>query len=208
MQPKEYFVGEFSIESDDFQFLDADGNPFKPETPVHYKLVGEDGTVLKEGTLQDSNVISIKDIKKPRKFSVIVESYSVSDPEGFKFLDSDEQENIDESQENTSLNPEESQMEPDEGDSEGDIFELLDANGNPFKPDKPVHYEIIGEDGKVLKEGTLSGDNTISLKDIGTSKFSFYIDNYEGFDYSDSEIDESESAEDETTEDANSDSDE
>jgi hypothetical protein len=80
---------EKASDDDVFEFLDEEGNPFKPEAPIKYKLVGEDGKVLKEGTIEDTNIISLKGIET-RKFSVVIESYDISDPDGFELINGEE----------------------------------------------------------------------------------------------------------------------
>ncbi len=61
----------------------------------------------------------------------------------------------------------------------GGDLEFLDSDGNPFKPDEPVHYQIVGEDGSILKEGDLTSDeNKVSTADLGTKKFAVFVDNF------------------------------
>jgi hypothetical protein len=164
---------------DMFEFLDADGNPFKPEEPVGFKLVDEDGTVLKEGTIQDSSKISLKGIES-RKFSVIVESYDISDAKGFDLIEREGQEDDNRADDENGL----SDREPEGGkagteQAQGGLIEILDAYGEPAKAG--VHYEIIGEDGSVLQEGDIGDSNLINLKDIGTKTFSVILDSLDDF---------------------------
>src|SRR5258708_7960371 len=90
MEPKEYPIPTFSGKAGSLEFLDSDGNPFRPSQPVVYKIIGEDGGILKDGTIEDDNVISLEDIPT-RKFRVVVDSYVVAETEGFQHVEMDDQ---------------------------------------------------------------------------------------------------------------------
>ena len=85
MEKKEYQVPPIE-KGDILEFLDAEGNPFNPPSPVKYRILRKDGSLLSEGTLEDSNFIPFKG-KKAHDFEVIVESYLTSE---IKVADSSE----------------------------------------------------------------------------------------------------------------------
>ena len=73
MDKKEYRVPP--IEPGDLlEFLDADGNPFNPSSPLKYRVLRKDGSLLAEGTIENSDPVPFKG-KKSRAFDVIVETY-------------------------------------------------------------------------------------------------------------------------------------
>lgn len=82
VQRKEHPVPTISA-GDVLEVVDSDGNPFAPSEPTNYRLVDEDDSTLKEGTLQDTNIISLKEIET-RRFRVLLESYVVTDTKGFE----------------------------------------------------------------------------------------------------------------------------
>ena len=89
MEQKQYSVDDFEFRIHSLQVVDADGNPIDTSEPVAYKLVDEDGSVLKEGTLEGDNIISLDGVET-RKFKVEFETLDVTDTEGFEHIDEDE----------------------------------------------------------------------------------------------------------------------
>lgn len=73
LKKREYRVSTIQI-GDLLEFLDMEGNPFNPSTPLKYRIIRKDGSLLTEGTLEDSKPIPFKG-KKTLDFEVIVESY-------------------------------------------------------------------------------------------------------------------------------------
>jgi hypothetical protein len=107
MEPKQYPVPTFSGKSASLELVDGEGNPFKPSKPVDYKIIGEDGSILKKGTIQDDNLISLEDIAT-RKFRVEVDSYFVAETEGFQHIEKDDEtEETQEQEDDTSADQQE-----------------------------------------------------------------------------------------------------
>ena len=94
MEQKEYSVTDFESRIHSLQVVDADGNPIVTSEPVAYKLVAEDGSILKEGKLDGDNIISLDDVDT-RKFRVEFETLDVTDTDGFEHIDEDEEQSSD-----------------------------------------------------------------------------------------------------------------
>lgn len=63
--------------------------------------------------------------------------------------------------------------------SGGDVLEFLDSGGNPFKPSGSVKYQLVAEDGSVIKEGTIDeNSNTISLAGVAAKSFKVLVDSH------------------------------
>ncbi len=83
MERKEHPVPVISASGDSLEVLDAEGNPYKPDGPVKYQIIGEDGSTLKEGTLEDTNLIPLEGVST-KTFRVVLENHFVLDVKGFE----------------------------------------------------------------------------------------------------------------------------
>lgn len=86
VEQKEYPVPVFSARENSLEFLDSDGNPFNPSGPLKYSIIGDDGSTLKEGTLQDSNIVTLEGVTA-KSFRVIIDSHFVVRIEGIETPD-------------------------------------------------------------------------------------------------------------------------
>lgn len=82
MERKEHPVPVIKKGGEVLEFLDSEGNPFKPSGSVKYQLVGEDDSVLSEGTIdEDSNKISLSGISS-KTFKVILDGHFIVEIDG------------------------------------------------------------------------------------------------------------------------------
>jgi hypothetical protein len=149
MERKEHSVPVISASAGSLEFQDQDGNPFKPDNPVNYKLVGEDGDVLKEGTLDGDNyVISLSDVST-RKFKVVVDNYVVAESNGFENLDEEQNEADDEEKESDNEDSDEDGAGGEEDEAgEADDKEDDDSEGETDESKKGSDSDEsgVGED--------------------------------------------------------------
>ncbi len=82
MERKEHPVATISGGGKVLKLLDPDGNPYTPPEPVDYQILDEDGGVLKEGTVKDTDEIPLDDVSAT-SFRVMIDSHLVLDTKGF-----------------------------------------------------------------------------------------------------------------------------
>ncbi len=155
MERKEYPVPVISGGAETLEFLDEDGNPFKPEDPVDFKLIGEDGEVLEEGTLdEDNNVISLSDVPT-RKFRVVVDNHVVVESDGFQNLEKEETD-------------EESEEEGSEGDESREGEEDAE-NASDDNKDKNRGEDVHDESGEDSDQDESSEESGLEGEDEHSS---------------------------------------
>jgi hypothetical protein len=142
VERKEHQVPVMSASGDSLEVLDAEGNPYKPDGPVKYQIIGEDGSTLKEGTLEDTNLIPLDGVTT-KTFRVVLENHFVLDVKGFE-----------EPEEEATEGPIEPGDEEDEPLPSGDLEEFEEYEGS-FEDDAqyPETSEDSGEDSKQEPEG-------------------------------------------------------
>lgn len=82
VEKKEHQVSDLSA-GDVLEIVDSEGNALIPSKPTDYRIVDEDGSTLKEGTLKDTNTIHLTGITT-RRFRVFLDSYIVTDSKGYE----------------------------------------------------------------------------------------------------------------------------
>lgn len=139
MERKEHPVPVITGSGDSLEVLDADGNPYIPDGPVKYQILGEDGSTLKEGTLEDTNLIPLEGVTT-KSFRVVLENHFVLDVKGFE---SPEEE--------ASEGPIQSSDEDDEPLPNGDLEEFEEYEGS-FEDDAQYAETDEGSEADSDKE--------------------------------------------------------
>jgi hypothetical protein len=116
MERKEHAVPTMSGGGKVLRLLDPDGNPYTPPDPVDYQILDEDGEILKEGTIKDTDEIPLDDISTTN-FRVMIDSHLVLDTQGFESPGEDDEHKI---LEGPSFDPEDSSLTDDFTSSGGD----------------------------------------------------------------------------------------
>jgi len=83
MERKEHPVATISGGGKVLKLLDPDGNPYTPPVPVDYQILDEDGEVLKQGTVKDTDEIPLDDVSAT-SFRVMIDSHLVLNTKGFE----------------------------------------------------------------------------------------------------------------------------
>lgn len=115
-----------------------------PPKPTNYQIVDEEGNILKEGTLEGTNIIHLSGIET-RRFKVLLDSYVVTQSEGYESPQSEEE----------SLEQSDTQVPESSGiDSTQDIFVLTGETSETGQE------EATGDSGEETGQETESEEAT------------------------------------------------
>jgi len=81
-EQKEYRVEDFGT-GKILQLLDSDGNKYIPDEPVDYKIIDEDGSIVKQGTIQNVSEISLDGVES-EKFRILISGHVALAKDGFE----------------------------------------------------------------------------------------------------------------------------
>jgi clumping factor B len=171
MERKEHPVPVIQKGGEVLEFLDSEGNPFKPSGSVKYQLIAEDGSILSEGTLdENSNTVSLSGVSS-KTFKVMVDSHFVVEISGVKALDEESGEPVEQIDElvipPSSDDPDDELALPEDFDEDQPIES---DSGTDSETNEDEDTEDQNQDADDSEDESDAADKDAEEKDSGDDK--------------------------------------